>query len=125
MPVHDFNSQRLFVENPLDAGVTLDLDRSQANYLLNVLRLKPGDTILIFNGRDGEWAAELDSSGRKKASLCPTRKTRPQPQPANLTYAFAPLKQARLSFPSESATERSPRRVGSSCAAPQIPKNND
>ena len=40
------------------------LARDQANYLCNVLRLGKGDTVLLFNGKDGEWQAEL-TSGRQ------------------------------------------------------------
>ena len=57
MPQHDFKSPRLFVDASLAAGETVAPERSQSNYLGNVLRLSAGDTILVFNGRDGEWQA--------------------------------------------------------------------
>ncbi len=59
MPAYDFRSPRLFVAAPLAAGSALPLDRAQAHYLTTVLRRKPGDGVLVFNGRDGEWSAEL------------------------------------------------------------------
>ncbi len=68
------------------------LDRAGANYLLNVLRLKSGDDVLVFNGRDGEWRARMAEAGRKAADLEMMERTRPQTQPADLLYCFAPLK---------------------------------
>ncbi len=56
MPQVDFRSPRLFVDVPLAAGANVPLDRDQSHYLGNVLRLEAGDAVLVFNGRDGEWA---------------------------------------------------------------------
>ena len=57
------------------------LERNQSNYLGNVLRLAAGETILVFNGRDGEWQAAID--GRKRPDhLSITAQTRPQDRPA-------------------------------------------
>ena len=60
MPRYDFRSPRLFIDAPLSEGATLMLDAAQAHYLADVLRLKPGGSVLVFNGRDGEWRATLD-----------------------------------------------------------------
>ena len=65
MPKYDFRSPRLYVTGALKAGAELALDKSQAHYLRNVLRLKPGDGVLAFNGKDGEWQAAL---GRRQAT---------------------------------------------------------
>lgn len=101
----DFTSQRLFLDAPLAAGVDVPLDRAQANYLLNVLRFAPGDPLLVFNGRDGEWRAELAGTGRKAATLRVLEATRAQPDPSPLHYCFAPLKHARLDYVVQKAVE--------------------
>lgn len=101
----DFTSQRLFVDAPLQAGAAVLLDRAQANYLMNVLRFTPGDAVLVFNGRDGEWRARLSTAGRKAASLVVEARTRVQTMAGQLTYAFAPLKQARLDYMVQKAVE--------------------
>ena len=59
MPKLDFRSPRLFVDAVLATGQTVALERNQSNYLGNVLRLSAGGTILVFNGRDGEWQASI------------------------------------------------------------------
>ena len=64
MPDLDFRAPRLFVDAPLREGEKIALERNQSNYLGNVLRLSAGETILVFNGRDGEWQAQIE--GRKR-----------------------------------------------------------
>jgi 16S rRNA (uracil1498-N3)-methyltransferase len=129
MPQLDFRSPRLFVDAALAAGETVALERSQSNYLGNVLRLSAGETILVFNGRDGEWQAAI--SGRKRLDgLNIVAQTRPQDRLPDLAYVFAPLKHARLDYMVQKAVEmgasslqpvltRSPRSQGltaSGCA---------
>lgn len=105
MPRYDFRTPRLFVAAPLSLGGTISLDKGQSNYLINVLRLGSGDPVLIFNGRDGEWLALLHPEGRKSVSLTITEQTRPQHQPCDLHYLFAPLKHARLDYMVQKAVE--------------------
>jgi len=105
MPGHDFRTPRLYVEAQLTAGAVFPLDRGQSNYLLNVLRRKTGDPVLVFNGHDGEWRARLATVGRKGATLAADEQTRPQTAPGDLHYLFAPLKQARLDYLVQKAVE--------------------
>jgi 16S rRNA (uracil1498-N3)-methyltransferase len=110
MPRFDFNQPRLFVDAPLAASETVALERSQSNYLGNVLRLGAGDSILVFNGRDGEWQASI--LGRKRPdSLAITARTRPQDRLPDVTYAFAPLKHARLDYMVQKAVEMGAARL--------------
>jgi 16S rRNA (uracil1498-N3)-methyltransferase len=104
MPQLDFRSPRLFVDAALAPGETVTLERSQSNYLGNVLRLSAGDTILVFNGRDGEWQASI--AGRKRPdSLEIAARTRTQDRLPDLAYVFAPLKHARLDYMVQKAVE--------------------
>lgn len=104
MPQHDFRAPRLFVDAALHPGETVALERNQGNYLGNVLRLGAGDTILAFNGRDGEWQAQI--AGKKRPdSLTIMTQSRPQDRLPNLTYVFAPLKHARLDYMVQKAVE--------------------
>ena len=104
MPSHDFRKPRLFVDTALESGTTVPLERDQSNYLGNVLRLKAGDSILVFNARDGEWLASI--TGRKRLdSLEIESKTRPQDRLPDLAYVFAPLKHARLDYMVQKAVE--------------------
>ena len=104
MPAHDFRKPRLFVDTALEIGTAVALERDQSNYLGNVLRLKAGDSILVFNGRDGEWLASI--TGRKRPDgLEIESRTRPQDRLPELAYVFAPLKHARLDYMVQKAVE--------------------
>lgn len=105
MPRIDFRSPRLYVTAPLAAGVALPLDRAQSNYLVNVLRLKPGDPVLVFNGRDGEWQTALTQAGRRDVALVAEACVRPQSPPGDLDLLFAPLKHVRLDYLVQKAVE--------------------
>lgn len=105
MARYDFRSPRLYVDTPLKAGGTIELDRSQANYLLAVLRLKPSDAVLLFNGRDGEWRATVGRAAKRTSTLDIGEQTRPQTAPGDLHYLFAPLKHARLDYMVQKAVE--------------------
>jgi 16S rRNA (uracil1498-N3)-methyltransferase len=102
---HDFRTRRLFIDQPLVAGRPIELERAQAHYLTNVMRMKAGDPVLLFNGRDGEWLAHIAEAGRKSCTLEPAEQTRPQPRACDLDYLFAPLKQARLDYMVQKAVE--------------------
>jgi 16S rRNA (uracil1498-N3)-methyltransferase len=104
MPLRDFDRPRLFVDAVLAVGETVALERDQSNYLGNVLRLGAGESILVFNGRDGEWQAAI--AGRKRPdSLAIIARTRPQDRLPDLAYVFAPLKHARLDYMVQKAVE--------------------
>src|SRR5262244_440316 len=110
MPKLDFRVPRLFIDAPIRGGDTVALTRDQSNYLGNVLRLSAGDSILVFNGRDGEWRASI--AGKKRPDqLAITAQTRPQDRPGDLTYAFAPLKHARLDYIVQKAVEMGASRL--------------
>ena len=110
MPDHDFRSPRLYVDAPLGEGRTVALEREQSNYLGNVLRLAAGDSVLVFNGRDGEWRAAI--SGRKRPdNLTIEARTRPQDHLPDLAYVFAPLKHARLDYMVQKAVEMGASRL--------------
>ena len=69
---------RLFVEDGLNAGDAVALTEGQAHYLRNVMRARSGDSVRLFNGRDGEWRATLDLSGKRRAGATPRSLARPQ-----------------------------------------------
>jgi 16S rRNA (uracil1498-N3)-methyltransferase len=105
MSRYDFTTQRLFLRADLRQSAQVPLDRAQANYLLNVLRMGAGDPILVFNGRDGEWLARIAPEGRKSATLLVDSRTREQAPAPDFDYLFAPLKQARLDYMVQKAVE--------------------
>ncbi|HWL31280.1 MAG TPA: 16S rRNA (uracil(1498)-N(3))-methyltransferase [Xanthobacteraceae bacterium] len=104
MPRYDFRSPRLCVAGPLRAGAEVPLDKAQAHYLCHVLRFNTGDTVLAFNGRDGEWRAALGGP-TKRPTLTVGERTREQTTSRDLHYLFAPLKHERLDYMVQKAVE--------------------
>lgn len=105
MARYDFRLQRLFLRARLAEGADVELDREQANYLLNVLRMGEGDRLLVFNGEDGEWLASVVPAGRRVCRLAIVEKTRDQTPLPDLHWLFAPLKHARLDYMVQKAVE--------------------
>ncbi|MDC0135106.1 16S rRNA (uracil(1498)-N(3))-methyltransferase [Sulfitobacter sp.] len=102
---------RLYVEHPLGDGQTVPLDRGQANYLFNVMRLTAGEQILLFNGKDGEWRAEVSQAGKRGGELACLEQTKPLQMPPDLWLCFAPIKKARTDFIVEKAAEMGAARI--------------
>ncbi|MBN9280939.1 MAG: 16S rRNA (uracil(1498)-N(3))-methyltransferase, partial [Hyphomicrobium denitrificans] len=111
MAIRDLTSERLFIADDLAAGVSVELAQQQAHYLTNVLRLRPGAKLLVFNGRDGEWQASLNESRKRTAVLGIEQQTRPQEHGPDIDYLFAPLKRSRLDYMVQKATEMGVRRL--------------
>jgi 16S rRNA (uracil1498-N3)-methyltransferase len=111
MARYDFRTPRLYIALPLAEGASIALDAAQANYLGNVLRLKTGDFVLVFNGRDGEWRASLASTGKRSLALTVEGRTRAQTGALDLHYLFAPLKHARLDYLVQKAVEMGASRL--------------
>ena len=97
---------RLHLTQPLCGDATIVLPDEQRHYLRTVLRLQQGATLGVFNGQDGEWMARVRFLDRKHAEIQIQALLRPQPDAAEgPLLAFAVLKNARLPFVVEKATE--------------------
>lgn len=96
---------RLFVRKQLREGISIDLDQAQANYLGNVLRLREGAEILIFDGQSGEWLATISQAGKKSMTLSLERRTREPETIPDVCLAFAPVKRTQTDWLVEKATE--------------------
>ena len=102
---------RLHVAASLSGEAQVPLPRDQAHYLFGVMRLGLGDSVLLFNGTDGEWEAEVAEAGKRAGTLTCRRQTRAQETPPDIWLLFAPLKKARTDFVAEKAAELGCRRL--------------
>jgi 16S rRNA (uracil1498-N3)-methyltransferase len=96
---------RLFVRQPLGEGVQVEMNAGQANYLGNVMRLRDGAEVLLFDGHSGEWLARIAEVGKKRMTLTVERKTREAENIPDVWLAFAPVKRAQTDWLVEKATE--------------------
>ena len=102
---------RLFCDASLAVGADIGLAREQGHYLTGVLRLRPGDPVRLFNGRDGEWLAYLTEVSKKTVSARCERALAAAVPPPDLDFLFAPLKHARLDYLVQKAVELGVRRL--------------
>lgn len=102
---------RLFVDQPLERSNSVELSRDQANYLFNVMRLSVGDTVLLINGKDGEFVAEVAGAGKRSGVLAVGDQTKPLQMPPDLWLLFSPIKKTRTDFIVEKAAEMGVRRI--------------
>lgn len=102
---------RLFVTAPLRLGAEVALDPAQAHYLFSVMRLGRGARLAVFNGRDGEWIAEVTGAGKRSGTLVMVAAGQPQRVAPDLWLLFAPIKKARTDFIVEKAAELGAARI--------------
>lgn len=105
MPRTHKSFPRLHVAADLRAEAQLTLDAYQTNYLVSVLRMKAGDSVILFNGRDGAWLARVTDPHRKGVRLELVVQTAHQTEASDLWFGFAPLKTGRLDYLVQKATE--------------------
>ena len=106
---------RLYVQAPIGPGQQVALNREQAHYLFNVMRQSVGDAVLIFDGKNGEWLAEISEAGKRGGTLLCKSQTAPQRDAPDLWLCFAPIKKARTDFIAEKACE-----MGVRCLVPVL-----
>lgn len=102
---------RLYVDHDLAVGQAVPLTDSQAHYLFGVMRMAVGGAVLLFNGRDGEWRAEVARAGKRGGVLVCAGRVRALQMPPDVWLLFAPLKKARTDFVVEKAVELGVARI--------------
>jgi len=105
MPRTHKSLPRLYLDTPLAAGTQIALEREHTNYLIAVLRMKAGEAVIVFNGRDGAWLTRIADDHRKGAVLEAVVQTEHQTEKSDLWFGFAPLKTGRLDYLVQKATE--------------------
>ncbi|MDP9196206.1 MAG: 16S rRNA (uracil(1498)-N(3))-methyltransferase [Pseudomonadota bacterium] len=96
---------RLYVPDLLGPRKTILLDPDRAHFLRHVLRLEDGDTVALFNGRDGEWAGTVHFQGKNSVTVTLQNQIRVQNTLPEIRLLFAPVKKDRMDFIIEKATE--------------------
>jgi 16S rRNA (uracil1498-N3)-methyltransferase len=107
MPHDLHHTPRLYIEADLRAGQTVNVTPDQSHYLKNVMRLKAGDALRLFNGREGEWRGEIAASKAPKGAvtIAVIEQIKPQTAGPDVWLCCAPIKKAHFDFMIEKATE--------------------
>jgi 16S rRNA (uracil1498-N3)-methyltransferase len=96
---------RLYVEARLQPGMKVALSDAQTHYLIRVMRAGIGGRVLLFNGKDGEWRAEIAEAKKHGATLLCEAQTEPQSDVPDLWLVFAPIKKTPADYVAQKATE--------------------
>lgn len=107
----NYTLTRLFLDADIREGEAVEIPREHVHYLGNVLRKSVGDSVRIFNGRDGEWRAEIAKLDKKGGTLTALECLREQIEVPDITLLFAPIRKHRTSFIIEKATELGVRKL--------------
>lgn len=96
---------RLYVAGDLGSGMAVTLDEGPAHYLLHVLRAKAGNRVALFNGRDGEWLAEITAVAKRGVTATCLTQTAAQAGVPDIWLAFAPVKKTPADYLVQKASE--------------------
>lgn len=96
---------RIFLNQKLSSSQEIELNKYHSHYLINVMRKKINDQILVFNNQDGEWLATIHTPSSKTTILKLEYLTR-KPEPiGKLWLIFSPIKNHRLQLMIEKSVE--------------------
>jgi len=101
----NYTLTRLYIDAGLREGNEIVLPKEQAHYVANVLRKDEGDVVRVFNGKEGEWRAEIVEIGKRRAELRVMEQLRVPHSAPDIWLCFAPVRKHRNSFIIEKATE--------------------
>ncbi|WP_120078058.1 16S rRNA (uracil(1498)-N(3))-methyltransferase [Aurantiacibacter odishensis] len=99
------SAPRLFVENGLAEGHVLSIDGQQGHYLAKVMRVSPGDAVILCDDVTGEWLAVVEGAGKRAVSLTVSEKLREREAVPDFWLCPALLKKDRFDMVLEKATE--------------------
>lgn len=98
-------SIRLYVTVPLAAGEIVQATAAQTYYLATVMRRSAGDSVRVFNGRDGEFSGRIEALRRDRAALRIEQHLRAQAPEPDIWLLFALLKRDATDLVVRAATE--------------------
>jgi len=95
---------RLYFSGKIQSNLSSHLTKEQTHYLRDVMRLKTGDKLSIFNTQ-GEWNAIIESYDKNETKIKIMEKVRDKNNEKNIWLAFSPIKQNPLNFVIQKGTE--------------------
>ena len=105
------SAPRLFVEQALDAAALVEIEGSPAHYLTRVMRVAPGDAVILCDDQTGEWAARVIDAGKRSVGLEVVERLRGREEVPDLWLCPALLKKDRFDLVLEKATELGVARI--------------
>ncbi|WP_347304472.1 16S rRNA (uracil(1498)-N(3))-methyltransferase [Croceibacterium sp. TMG7-5b_MA50] len=105
------SAPRLFVPDTLSQEAPVSIAEAQAHYLLRVMRVGVGDTVILCDDQTGEWAAQVTDTGKKALVLTPQHRLREREAVPDFWLCAALLKKDRFDLLLEKGTELGAARI--------------
>jgi 16S rRNA (uracil1498-N3)-methyltransferase len=99
------------VPGPLSEGAVVAIEGPQAHYLVRVMRVGPGDAVVLCDDATGEWAARVDGVGKRDLALTCVSLLRAREAVPDFTLCAALLKKDRFDLVLEKACELGVARI--------------
>ncbi|WP_298283845.1 16S rRNA (uracil(1498)-N(3))-methyltransferase [Novosphingobium sp.] len=99
------SAPRLFVSTPLSDGQRVVIEGGQAHYLGKVMRVSPGDAVIVCDDVTGEWVARVAEAGKREVALDVERMLRVREDVPDCWLCAALLKKPNFDLVLEKATE--------------------
>ena len=95
---------RLYFSNKIQSDLVSHLTQEQSHYVKDVMRLKKGDYLSVFNEK-GEWNASIEDYEKEGVRIKVLKKVRDKDNEKNIWLAFSPIKQNLLNLIIQKGTE--------------------
>ena len=96
---------RIYLDKKLNLDLDFILEKEDAHYLINVMRLREGDNVFLFNSKDGEFKGEIISSDKKNTKIKLISKIENINKPGNISLIFSLIKSSKLDYLIQKCTE--------------------
>jgi len=96
---------RIYLDKKLNIDFDLILEKEDAHYLRNVMRLREGDNFFLFNSKDGEFKGEIISSDKKNTKVKLISKIENINKPGKISLIFSLIKSSKLDYLIQKCTE--------------------
>ena len=96
---------RIYLDKKLNLDLDLTLEKEDAHYLKNVMRLREGDNVFLFNSKDGEFKGEIISSDKKNTKVKLISKIDNINKPGKISLIFSLIKSSKLDYLIQKCTE--------------------
>jgi len=96
---------RIYLDKKLNLDLDLILEKEDAHYLKNVMRLREGDNVFLFNSKDGEFKGEIISSDKKNTKVKLISKIDNINKPGKISLIFSLIKSSKLDYLIQKCTE--------------------
>jgi len=96
---------RIYLNKKLDLDLDLILEKEDAHYLKNVMRLREGDNVFLFNSQDGEFEGRIISFDKNNTKVKLVAKIKNIGKESKISLIFSLIKSSKLDYLIQKCTE--------------------